>query len=133
MANSFLEKGDKFIRIHDGCLGAIMVLALQTAIEERFSSQSIHTLQTWKGRSLNSAPGLIDYDLTQFSSESEEGQSIILLLTQLRARLENREAKIPAAELQASAGESGIWFIDIEPAFLVEGLDKLIPFLRSLS
>ena len=125
MASSYVDYKGQYSRINDQLLTIIGLVGAAVAREKNLSPEVNELVEDWVRQSLSASPGMIELDLSGHWETAEGQQALVTLLKDIREKITQFGAHIPADQLRWLAGETAIEFVDTDVNLVLDSVKKL--------
>lgn len=131
MAHSYVDFGERFVRINDQLLTILALVMAEVARGERYDARLRESVLRWKEQTLHAPPGLIDIRLDDFAATADDVASLRALLDEVETAMTTHGEKFPGRLLANWAGPTNIGFVDVETDLIRRELAKWRSLLQA--
>lgn len=131
MAHSYVDFGERFVRINDQLLTILVLIMAEVVRGERYGDRLQQAVSRWKRQTLEAPPGLIDIRLDAIAATTDDLASLRTLLDETDAASTAHGETFPGYLLTEWAGPTSIKFVDVETGLILRESAKWKTLLES--
>jgi hypothetical protein len=124
MASSYLDYCSKTARINDQILTIVALLIADEVQTHPTTGPEASLVTEWAVASLNSPPGLIEFDLSGFWETDTGRIALTSILEAVKTKTSAFGKRIPASILTTLANSQEIQFVDTDVSLVLSAIDK---------